>query len=58
MQPKRFSEMTRGGKLSKVLEGIDAAAKAGFGTSDTIKLNVVVIAGKNDDEIMDLVICQ
>ena len=56
LQPERFSEMTRGGKLSKVLEGIDAAAKAGFGTSDTpIKLNVVVIAGKNDDEIMDFV---
>ena len=56
LQPERFSQLTRGGKLQKVLDGIDAAHQAGFGTAEApIKLNIVVIAGKNDDEIADFV---
>ena len=47
--------MTRG-KLQKVLDGIDAAYHAGFGSLEApIKLNIVVISGKNDDEIIDFV---
>lgn len=52
LQPDRFSDLTRGGKLNKVLAGIDAAYQAGFGIDSPIKLNVVVIANKNDDEIL------
>lgn len=37
--------------LSRVLEGIDAAVAAGLGP---VKLNVVVIKGTNDHEIVDL----
>ena len=57
LQPERFSQMTRGGKLSKVLDGINAAYTAGFGhTSQTpIKLNAVIIPGQNDDELMDFI---
>ncbi len=56
LQAERFSVLTRGGKLQKVLDGIDTAHTVGFGTGEApIKLNIVVIAGKNDDEIMDFV---
>lgn len=56
LQPDRFATLTRGGKLQKVLDGIDAAHAAGFGTTEApLKLNIVVIAGKNDDEIVDFV---
>ncbi|HET6385495.1 MAG TPA: GTP 3',8-cyclase MoaA [Armatimonadota bacterium] len=40
--------MSRGGKLSEVLEGIDAAQRAGL---DPIKLNAVVVRGLNDEEV-------
>lgn len=52
LQEERFKEMTRIGKLPKVLAGIDAAIAAGF---DRIKLNAVVMKGRNDDEVLDLV---
>ncbi|MGH1463695.1 MAG: GTP 3',8-cyclase MoaA [Neptuniibacter sp.] len=52
LQTDRFKEMTRIGKLPKVIAGIDAAIQAGF---DRIKLNAVVMKGRNDDEILDLV---
>lgn len=56
LDPERFSSITRGGKLHKVLDGIDAAHQAGFGTdSAPIKLNVVIMAGKNDHEILDFI---
>ncbi|WP_432696837.1 GTP 3',8-cyclase MoaA [Marinobacterium sp. YM272] len=48
----KFSELTRTGKLDKVLAGIDAARGAGF---KRIKLNAVVLKGRNDDEVLDLV---
>jgi len=51
LQPQRFKELTRIGELSTVLEGIDAAKKAGF---KRIKLNAVIMKGRNDDEIIDL----
>ena len=52
LQEQRFSQITRTGKLSEVLAGIEAAQQAGF---QHIKLNSVILKGKNDDEILDLV---
>jgi cyclic pyranopterin phosphate synthase len=52
LKEDRFRELTRTGRLSKVLEGVDAAQAAGF---DRIKLNAVILKGRNDDEILDLV---
>src|SRR5947208_7429318 len=46
----RFEEMTRRDALDKVLEGMRAAERAGL---TPIKLNCVVIAGTNDDEVVD-----
>ena len=51
LQAKKFKELTRTGELSTVLAGIDAAKKAGF---KRIKLNAVIMKGRNDDEIIDL----
>lgn len=52
LKPERFAEITGGGKLSKVLDGLMAAKAAGFGP---IKINTVAMKGVNDDEIEDLV---
>tara|TARA_R110001592_G_scaffold1874_44_gene11675 strand:- start:3118 stop:4017 length:900 start_codon:yes stop_codon:yes gene_type:complete len=52
LQPARFKELTRFGDLNKVLTGIDAARDAGF---DRLKLNAVILKGRNDDEILDLI---
>ena len=46
----RFIELTRRDDLDRVLDGIDAALEAGF---DPIKVNVVLMNGINDDEIVD-----
>ncbi|SFH46300.1 GTP 3',8-cyclase MoaA [Modicisalibacter xianhensis] len=48
----RFRKLTRTGKLHKVIEGIHAAKEAGF---ERIKLNAVILKGRNDDEILPLV---
>ena len=47
----RFRELTRTGDLHTVLSGIDAAIQTGF---KRIKLNAVIMKGRNDDEIVDL----
>ena len=52
LQPERFRELTRTGRLDQVLAGIDAARSAGF---QRIKLNAVVLRGRNEDEVLDLV---
>lgn len=52
LQPDRFRQLTRVGKLEPVLAGIDAACAAGF---DRVKLNSVILKGRNDDEILPLV---
>lgn len=52
LKPERFKELTRTGDVAQVLSGIDAAKAAGF---DKIKLNAVILRGRNDDEIEDLV---
>ena len=50
LQADRFGELTRRDDLVRVLEGIDSALQAGF---DPVKINVVVMKGVNDDEIVD-----
>jgi len=50
MRPERFKEMTGGGDLSKVLDGISEAERLGL---DPIKINVVPIRGTNDDEAVE-----
>lgn len=47
----RFSAITRGGSLASVRSGIAAAHAAGLGP---VKLNMVVMRGVNDDEIVPL----
>ena len=46
----RFYQMTRRDDLARVLDGIAAAKEAGFAP---IKINVVLIRGQNDDEVLD-----
>ena len=50
LQADRFEEMTRRNELDKVLAGIDAALAAGL---LPLKVNVVVMRGVNDDEVVD-----
>lgn len=52
LKPERFREITRVGELGQVWAGIKAARRVGL---KPIKLNVVVMRGFNDDEIMDFV---
>jgi len=52
LQPDRFKALTRTGKLAEVLAGIRAAQDAGF---ERIKLNSVILRGRNDDEVLPLV---
>lgn len=52
LQADKFKQLTRTGELDKVLAGIDAAIEAGF---KKIKLNAVILKGRNDNEIIDLV---
>lgn len=47
----RFGRITRGGQLAAVLAGIEAAREAGL---TPIKINMVVMAGENDDEVVDV----
>lgn len=51
LDPDTFREITRWGQLEDVLSGIKAAEKAGF---EHTKINVVLIGGVNDSEILDL----
>jgi cyclic pyranopterin phosphate synthase len=46
----RFKDLARRDALERVLRGLAAARAAGF---DPIKLNMVVMRGRNDDEILD-----
>ncbi len=52
LRPGRFAEITGGGKLAKVLDGLYAARAAGF---RPIKINMVAMQGVNDDEFEDMV---
>ena len=50
LKTDRFKEITCGDKLAAVLSGIEAAHRAGL---EPVKINTVVMRGKNDDEILD-----
>jgi len=50
LRADRFAELTLRDELGRVLEGIDAALVAGL---DPVKINVVVMRGVNDDELVD-----
>jgi cyclic pyranopterin phosphate synthase len=50
LDPGKYREITRGGDLTLVWEGIEAARREGI---HPIKINVVAIAGFNDGEIED-----
>jgi cyclic pyranopterin phosphate synthase len=51
LNPEKFAEITRWGRLPQVLEGIKAATAAGL----KVKINTVAIKGFNEDELFDLV---
>ncbi len=51
LRPERFKQLTRVGDLAEVLAGIKAAGAADFAR---VKLNAVILAGFNDDEVLDL----
>src|SRR5687768_10943721 len=50
LQRERFLALTKRDRLDEVLAGIDASVAAGF---DPVKINVVLMRGVNDDEILD-----
>jgi len=50
LNAENFARITRGGDLKRVLAGLDAAEKAGF---QPPKINVVIMRGVNDNEILD-----
>ena len=47
LEPQKFAEITRRGRIADVMAGIDAAQAAGL----AIKINMVAMAGVNEDEI-------
>ena len=51
LRAERFKTLTRVGNLDQVLAGIQAATEAKF---QRVKLNAVILAGFNDDEVLDL----
>jgi cyclic pyranopterin phosphate synthase len=54
LKPDRFELISRSdNNLSQVLEGIEVARAAGL---NPVKLNVVVMAGINDDELLDFAV--
>lgn len=52
LHPRKFRQLTRHGNLDQVIAGIDAAIAAGF---EQIRLNAVILKGRNEDEVLDLV---
>jgi len=50
LKPEVFAAITRGGELQRVVDGIEAALAAGFPPP---KINMVVMAGINDGELLD-----
>lgn len=52
LKKERFQSLTGRDQIERVLSGIETAQRVAF---DTIKLNVVAIAGVNEDEILDFI---
>ncbi|HZK91841.1 MAG TPA: GTP 3',8-cyclase MoaA [Stellaceae bacterium] len=51
LDPAKFAEITRRGRLDQVLQGLNAAKRVGL----QIKINTVALRGINEDEIDDLI---
>ncbi len=51
LRPDRFTAITRRGRLEDALAGIEAAHRVGL---EPVKLNMVVMRGVNDDEVVDM----
>lgn len=51
LDERKFQAVTRWGRLAQVLDGIEAAQKAGL----RVKINTVALKGTNDGEIFNLV---
>lgn len=51
LRPERFAEITGSDSLDRVLESIATAKQIGF---EPVKVNAVIVRGRNDDEIVDL----
>ena len=49
--PVKFKELTRGGRIGEVMQGLDAATDAGL----AVKINTVALRGVNEDEFDDLI---
>jgi cyclic pyranopterin phosphate synthase len=47
---QRFNDITRLDCFDEVMQGIDSALQTGF---DSLKINMVVMSGVNDDEVLD-----
>jgi cyclic pyranopterin phosphate synthase len=52
LKPDRYRQITGGGDISEVLEGIDLCIRCGL---MPVKLNTVLIRGMNDDEVDDFI---
>ncbi len=50
LRPERYAEITRGGDVHKVMDGIAAAHRAGL---HPIKINMVPLKGVNEEEVLD-----
>ena len=51
LEPEKFAAITRWGRLGQVLDGLEAAKRAGL----KVKINTVALQGVNDGELDDLV---
>lgn len=52
LNPVKFKDITRGGDINQVVDGIDEAIRVGF---DSIKINMVVMSDTNTDDITEMV---
>ncbi len=52
LDPEKYRVMTRGGKIERVLEGIETAVSTGL---TPVKINMVLVENFNTDEIDDMV---
>lgn len=50
LRPERFAEITGSDSIDRVLDSIQTAKDLGF---EPVKLNAVIVRGRNDDEIVD-----
>jgi molybdenum cofactor biosynthesis protein A len=52
LKAEKYKEITRFEGLDRVMEGLDRAAEQGF---EPLKVNVVLMAGVNEDELLDFI---